>query len=212
MGFHWSSAGILAFDRASLRSFDRDGRMHVAMTPISKANICPYHGREIPDYGQLGLDADRVYQLLRDPDELKRAAPTFNNLPVLSRHVPVSAADHRPDLVVGSTGTDTAMAGPYLRTSLVVWAADAIEGIESDRQRELSAAYRYTAVMEPGTYEGVHYDGRMTNISGNHVAIVESGRVGSDVVVGDERTDRRDARHARSFAERYPEAAAIGFV
>lgn len=39
--------------------------------------------------------------------------------------------------------------------------------------------------MTPGTYEGQPYDGRMTNIRGNHVALVEKGRAGPDVLVYD---------------------------
>jgi hypothetical protein len=68
----------------------------------------------------------------------------------------------------------------------VVWDADAIDGIESGEQRELSAAYRYEPDMTPGTYQGVRYDGVMRDIEGNHVALVESGRAGSDVIVGDQ--------------------------
>jgi hypothetical protein len=39
--------------------------------------------------------------------------------------------------------------------------------------------------MEPGEFEGQAYDGRMTEIQGNHLALVEVGRAGSDVVVAD---------------------------
>jgi len=70
----------LAFDRASVRTYDRDGRLHVEISNISKAAVNPYTGREIPDYKALGLDPDKVYKLLRDPDELAKAAPTFNNI------------------------------------------------------------------------------------------------------------------------------------
>jgi len=175
----------LALDRNSVRTYDKDNRLHVAATNISKANVCPYLGREIPDYEELGLDPDKTYHLLRDPEELKKAAPSFNNLPVLSRHVPVSAEDHQPDKVVGSTGTDAEFEDPYLRNSLVVWAKDAIDGVEDETQKELSSAYRYRADMQPGTYKGVHYDGVMRDIVGNHVALVKAGRAGSDVVVGD---------------------------
>ena len=181
----YAGDAVLAFDRASVRSKDVDGRLHVEITPISKANVCPYLGEEIPGYEELGLDADTVYQLLRDPDELKKAAATFNNLPILSKHVPVSVDDYQPDLIVGSTGTDAEWKAPYLCNSLVIWAADAIEGIESDTQRELSSAYRYTPDMMPGVYEGERYDGVMRDIQGNHVALVETGRAGPDVVVGD---------------------------
>lgn len=177
----------LAFDRASVRNVDADGRLHVAITNISKSNICPYVGNEIPDYDKLGLDSGKLYQLLRDPEELKKAAQTFNNLPVLSKHVPVSALDHRPDLVIGSTGTDAEFDGMYLRNSMVFWAKEAIDAIESEEQKELSSAYRYKADMTPGTYMGAHYDGVMRDIVGNHVALVKEGRAGTDVVVGDSR-------------------------
>jgi uncharacterized protein len=144
----------LAFDRASVRSYDRDGRLHVEISNISKAAVNSYIGREIPDYKALGLDPDKVYQLLRDPDELAKAAPTFNNIHMLSRHVPVTADNHKPDLVIGSTGTDAAFDAPHLQNSLVIWARDAIDDVESEVKKELSSAYRYRADMTPGTYEG----------------------------------------------------------
>lgn len=175
----------LAFDKATVRRLDADGRLHVAITNISKATVNPYYGREIPGYESLGLNPDRIYQLLRDPAELAAAALTFNNIPLLSRHNPVFATDPHPELVVGSTGTDAAFVAPYLRNSLVVWDAEAIAGIETGDQKELSCAYRYIPDMTPGTYEGVPYDGRMTQIVGNHVALVEVGRAGPDVVVSD---------------------------
>ena len=175
----------LAFDRATVRRIDQDGRMHVEITNISKANVCPYLGKEIPGWEELGLEEGRVYQLLRDPAELEKAAPTFDNLPLLSEHVPVSATDHQPAIVVGSTGTDAVFVAPYLRNSLVVWAAAAIDAIESGEQRELSCAYRYTPDMTPGNYQGMRFDGVMREMRGNHVALVATGRAGPDVVVGD---------------------------
>lgn len=177
---------VLALDRGSVRSTDQDGRLHVAVTNISKAAVNPYRGSEIPDAERLGLDPARIYQLLRDPVELARGAASFNNIPVLIKHVRVSADDHQPGHVVGSTGTDAAFADPYLTNSLVVWEADAIAGIEQNVQRELSSAYRYDADMTPGTHKGVAYDGVMRNIRGNHIALVASGRAGSDVIVGDQ--------------------------
>lgn len=182
---------LIAMDRApdTVRSYDVDGRLHVETSHISKANICPYLGREIPGWQELGLDGDRIYNLLRDPEELAKAAPTFNNLPVLSEHVPVTAFDeasHMPGLVVGSTGTDATFNGGYLDNSLVVWAKDSIDGVVNNKKRELSSAYRYRADMTPGFFEGVAYDGVMRDIVGNHVALVIEGRAGPDVVIGDE--------------------------
>ncbi|HCD7251449.1 TPA: DUF2213 domain-containing protein [Citrobacter farmeri] len=175
----------MAFDRATVRSFDKDGRLHIELTPISKANICPYYGREIPNSKALGLQPDKVYYLLRDPKELAKAASTFNNIPLLNEHIPVTAADPQKMAVVGSTGTDAEFDGAYLKNSLVVWDADSIAGIETDEKKELSSAYRYVADMTPGVHEGQPYDGVMRDIVGNHVALVIEGRAGSDVVVGD---------------------------
>lgn len=181
---------LLAMDRMpSVRSYDADGRLHLAVTNISKCNVCPYYGREIPGWEELRLDPDRIYNLLRDPAELAAAAGTFNNLPVLSEHVPVTAFDeesHKPGIVVGSTGTDAAMDGPYLTNSMVVWARPSIDGIERDSKRQISSAYRYRADMTPGNFDGVDYDGVMRDIIGNHVALVIEGRAGPDVIVGDE--------------------------
>lgn len=178
----------LAFDRATVRRIDVDGRLHVEISNISKATVNPYRGNEIPDWEALGLDANRIYFLLRDPQELEKAAPTFNNIPLLSKHIPVSAAEPQKEFVVGATGSNASYQAPYLKNSLVVWDAVAIALIESEEQKELSSAYRYRADMTPGVYEGVAHDGVMRDIRGNHVALVEVGRAGPDVVVGDSST------------------------
>ena len=195
---------FIAMDRApSVRSFDADGRLHVARSNISKANVCPYLGREIPGWETLGLEPDNVYQLLRDPEELARGAATFNNLQILSEHVPVTAWDdesHMAEITVGSTGTDAAFDGDYLTNSMVVWARRAIDGIASDEQRELSSAYRYRADMTPGEYNGVAYDGIMRDIIGNHVALVFEGRAGPDVLVGDEQPMTLKSKRALMMA------------
>lgn len=175
----------MAFDRASVRSTDEDGRLHVELTPISKANVCPYRGSEISDWERHGLDPNAIYQLYRDPEELAKAVATFNNLPLLNTHYEVSAEDPRPDLVVGSTGESAVFKAPYLLNSLVIWREDAIAGIESDTQREISCAYRYDYDPTPGEVDGVKFHGVMRNLRGSHAALVEAGRAGPDILVGD---------------------------
>lgn len=180
------SKSLIAFDKASARSFDADGRLHVGRTNISKANVCPYRGSEIPDWQALGLDPNKVYMLYRAPEELAKGASSFNNLPLLRKHIQVSADDPKKDDVVGSIGSDVAFDAPYLTSSLCVWDAEAIAGIEAEKIAELSSAYRYRADMTPGqTPDGEAYDGVMRDILGNHLALVEKGRAGSDVIVAD---------------------------
>jgi ADP-ribose pyrophosphatase YjhB (NUDIX family) len=180
------SAFMIAMDRDSVREKTRDGRLIVKRTHISKANVCPYRGKEIPGWEKLGLEPDRVYNLLRDPDELRKAAPTLNGVQLLIKHIPVNAEDHRPNETVGSLGSDAEFDGEYLDNSLYVNAQHAIDAIETGKQRELSAGYHYNPDMTPGNFGGKAYDGVMREIVFNHVALVEDGRAGPDVVVGDE--------------------------
>lgn len=174
-----------AFDKASVRRYDADGMLHVSKTPISKANVCVYYGKEIPNSEALGLEPEKAYRLLRDPEELRKAVSTFNNKPVLNRHIGVSVLNPPKDAIIGSTGEGADFDGTYLNNSMVIWDVDSIMGIETERQKENSSSYRYRLDMTPGEYEGEAYDGVMRDIVCNHVAIVPSGRAGPDVFVYD---------------------------
>jgi len=174
----------LAFDRSSQRSFDAEGRLHVAGCRLTKSCVSPYLGSEIPDFDRLGLDPDKTYHLLRDPDALRRAVPAFAGLPILSKHQPATADDHPTDIVVGAVGTDVRWEDPWIVASLSFWPASSIERIRSGEARDLSVGYAYRPLMRPGTFEGEHYDGVMLSISPNHVSVVPDGRV-EGAMVGD---------------------------
>jgi hypothetical protein len=175
----------IAFDRASARTMDENGFLHVALCNISKETVNPYYGREIPGWEKEGLDPEKIYNGYRPGIELERGAATFNGLPVLFDHKVDSAAAPQKLLRVGSVGTDAGYAAPYLKATLTFTDAEAIQAIEGGKKVELSCAYFYDPIFEPGEFEGRGYDFKMTNIRGNHVALVEEGRAGSDVVVAD---------------------------
>lgn len=175
----------IALDRATVRTVDQDGRLHIARSHMSKADVNPYYGREIPGAVDLGLDLDRIYWLYRDAEELAKAAPTFNNLPILDVHIPVNSDDPQQDVVIGSTGTDATFNDGYLDNSAVIWVQSAIDDVEAEKRKEWSCAYHYCADMTSGEINGLRFDGIMRNIVGNHVALVKEGRAGSDVMVAD---------------------------
>jgi hypothetical protein len=177
----------MAFDRGSLRSKDVNGYLHVRDCRISKANICPYLGREIPDSEKLGLDAEHVYNLYRDAASLAAAAPTFERIPLMMHHVGVSADSPQKELMIG-TVSNVRWQAPYLVADLTVWDSAGIEAIESERQQELSPGYYYRPEMNSGVIDGKPFDGRMLDIRANHLAIVDTGRTGPDVVVNDRAT------------------------
>lgn len=179
----------VAFD-ATARTYDANGWLHISRSHISKACVNPYYGREIPGFQQLGLDPERVYYMLRDPEELRRAAPTFARIPILNKHIVLSDFQgmnekKKKEHWVGSVGSDVEFLAPYLDADTCIVDADAIAGIESDVQREFSCCYRYVPVMTTGIYEGQKFDGIMTQIEANHLALVESGRAGNDVLAAD---------------------------
>lgn len=174
----------IAFD-ASVRSIDESGHLRVARTVISKASVDPYFGREIPDYEKLGLEPNRIYNLLRHPAELEKAADTFKGKQLLLKHTYVDAKTPEKELTVGAIGSDIEYVDGKLYADLTAWDDEAIGLIESGKLDELSSSYYYDPDMTPGEFEGKRYDGVIRNIHGNHVALVERGRIGRDAVISD---------------------------
>lgn len=179
----------IAFDKASVRKIDQDGHLSIEMNPISKSNICEYRGNEIPGATELGLEPDKLYRLFRDPEALKAGAPTAAGKPIMLIHKPINADDHPREVVVGAIGTDVKFEFPYLKAPLTIWDKEAIDLIESGKQRELSLGYRYTPDMTPGEFEGEPFEGRMLKILVNHCAIVTEARCGPDLIVEDSTID-----------------------
>lgn len=197
------TARNMAFDiKSSVRHKDKNGYLHVDISNITKEQIAPYYGDEIPKWQEYGLDPQKIYSLYRPAEELKKAAPTFNGIPLAFEHHEMNA-DHMPkEYIIGNLGTDAEFKAPYLVNSLVITDGEAIDAIERGEYKELSAAYLYTLVMEGGMHDGEHYDGYMTDIAGNHVALVREGRAGPDVAVADSKPKDRNAEDTASKQRR----------
>ena len=178
---------LIAFDRASVRTMDDNGFMHVKISPLTKEQVAPYYGREIPGYRELGLDPDKIYYGYRPAEELSKpeTVASFNGVPVQLRHHAEFADAPARETRVGATGTDAEWRAPYLMNSLTIFDADAQKAINTGALRELSAAYHYRPEIKAGEFDGQHYDFIMRDIRGNHLALVEEGRAGADVLVYD---------------------------
>ena len=173
------------------RRYDSDKMLHIDRTPISKATVNPYYGREIPKSEELGLDLERVYYLLRDPGELAKSASSFKNKQLMFKHIAVNADDPKQEYIAGTIGSNVDFEAPYLMADMCIWDAEAIAGVETETVQELSSSYSYRADMTPGMYEGQRYDGVMRDIQGNHVALVKAGRAGSDVKAADSKLETK---------------------
>lgn len=174
----------IAFDE-SARSVDESGHLRVSRTVLSKAQIDPYFGWEIPHFEDLGLERDRIYQLLRDPAELEKSADTAKGKQILLKHIYVDAKITHKDLTVGAIGSDIEYKDGKLYGDLTFWDEEAISLIDSEKMEQLSYSYYFTPDMTPGEFEGKPYDGVMRDIHGNHIALVERGRIGRDAVISD---------------------------
>ena len=178
----------LAFDRGSVREKDKNGFLHVKISPLTRVQVAPYYGREIPGYEKLGLSRDKIYYGYRPESELKKESTinSVNGIPIQLRHHADFADNPAKDTRIGATGTEAEFKTPFLMNSLHFFDKKAIDLIESDAMKELSLAYRYTPDFNsPGEINGQKYDFTMRDLSGNHLALVEKGRAGHEVLVYD---------------------------
>lgn len=160
----------------------RDGYM-VVDARIARTGILEYAGFEVdrPD-----MDKVRIYR----PDEevfSADALASFAHRPVTIDHPTeaVSAKNWRHH-AVGATGDVISKDGGYVRVPLTLMDSSAIDIVKSGK-RELSCGYTCDLKWEAGkTADGKEYDAIQTNIRGNHLAIVGSGRAGSECRIGDD--------------------------
>lgn len=188
----------LRYDIGTLRPPRRtaDGRLRVDGA-LTRSGVFVYRdgsGKERREY--------------RAPDEVFAAhsLETFAAVPVTLDHppVPVTAANAR-EYAVGLTGENVRRDGDHAVASLTVFDAAAVAAIEAGK-RELSCGYEVDLVHESGvTPDGEHFDARQTNIRGNHVAIVDTGRAGPSAAI---RMDSEDVAamvpRADNAIEGYP--------
>lgn len=128
-----------------------------------------------------------VVKVYRDAAEVFAAdsVRSFIGRPITSDH-PAEAVtatnwkDHARGTVMGAMRD-----GDYLAFDLVLMDAGAISAVENGK-RELSNGYQCQLDWTPGTApDGQRYDARQIGIRGNHVALVDHGRAGSNCAIKD---------------------------
>jgi hypothetical protein len=186
MGYEKMKHSTIAFD-SSHREYDNNGFLHVRACNLTREQVAPYYGREIPNYEQAGFDPDTVYYGYRSAEELSRpeTVKSINGIPIQLRHHLDYPDAPAKETRVGQTGTDGVWQAPFLKNSLHILDKAGIDAVNGDC-RELSLAYAYRPEFISGeTADGTHYDFVMRDILAQHLALVESGRAGREVVVCD---------------------------
>lgn len=160
----------------------RDDGYLVVDARVARIGIQRYLGSEVNRPDLVVVDVYRPESEVFTTD----AMASFAHRPVTDDHPQVAVnADNWKQLSVGQTDGDIKRDGDFLRVPLMVADAATIQKIQNGK-RELSAGYTCDLRWEPGTTpDGLKFDAIQTNIRANHVAIVQRGRAGQDVRIGD---------------------------
>ena len=190
------------------RTIDGNGWFEVKANPISKAGIFPYSGRQL---GLTGPDADKMFQVLRPPEELGDPAcvESFKLIPWIDEHVMLGpnaqevtdkamAAEKKG--VQGVIGEEVFFKDGTLFANIKAFSSTLAALIQAGK-RELSAGYRCIYDMTAGVWNGQSYDAVQRKIRGNHLALVNEGRMGPDVAVMDHFTFTFDAKELEMAEE-----------
>lgn len=169
----------------SSRIVDQNNWFEVKKNPISKVGVFPYLGASIG-----ADDADKIYYIYRPESELSSPScvDSFRLLPLVDDHEMLgSDAGFTPAEdygVHGVAGENVQYENGLLFTNLKVWSESLKKKIQ-DGKVELSCGYSCRYEMTPGIWNGQRYDGIQRDIVGNHIALVDQGRMGPDVRVLD---------------------------
>lgn len=167
----------------SSRSVDINGYVDVPKNPISKVGVFPYLGSSI------GAEpADKVFMVYRPESELSdpETIESFKLSPIIEDHTMLGEGLTSPDEVgvQGTTGEQVEFENGTLYANLRIY-SDKLLSIIEEGKKDISLGYRCVYEMTSGIFNGVKYDAVQRKIRGNHVAIVDEGRMGRDVAVLD---------------------------
>lgn len=210
-GHSKEQAAAIAYKEAqdesgSARVVDTNGWYEVKDNPLSLVGVFPYLGRSIG-----APDPDKVYMVLRPEEELadQECIDSFKLLPWIDEHVMLGGeftpAEEKG--VDGVIGENVYYKNGKLYGNIKVFSDKMAALIEADK-KELSCGYRCEWDFTPGIWNGQRYDAIQRKIRGNHLALVEKGRMGKEVAVLDHRLSFSfDAKELQMADENKPEGS-----
>ena len=169
---------------------DLNGWYEIKDNPLSRVGVFPYLGSTIDPRGTLGLDPNKAYQVLRPAEELSdpECLQSLKLLPWIDEHTPLGEMGV-PAEQVGVQGTigEQVYFDPeseMIRGNIKVYSETLKRLIESEKN-ELSCGYQCVYEPKVGIYKGQPYEFVQRRIRGNHLALVDQGRMGPEVAVLD---------------------------
>lgn len=167
------------------KQVDSNGYWLIKKNPISKVGVFPYLGKTIDD----SCEPNKIYKVFRSPETLRQSVPTWDNppKPFINDHEMLGEGfteiDDRPVQGIIYNPVFDEDKG-VLYADLGVYSESLKSEIENGK-KELSLGYFCKYTKQRGVFNGETYDYIQTDMVGNHIALVDSGRCGSDVKVFD---------------------------
>jgi hypothetical protein len=126
----------------------------------------------------------QVVNELRHPQDVfaKDSLRTLESAPVVIGHPNVITSENWKQYAIGHVGDDVDVDGIYVASEVHVQDAAAVAALGTDAL-ELSCGYACVVVPEVGTFDGIEYQARQTQIRYNHVGMGPAGwgRAGESV-------------------------------
>ena len=166
---------------STAREQDENGFLTVKACPISSFGIFKYSA------AQLGLpgDPNRIVNVFRPEDSVSDPAciDSFKNVPFIVDHEMLSGFDdddsaESPDRY----GVDGVLTGnvyyqsPWMKGDIRIFSRRAQKALQGGK-KDLSLGYTCDFEVKSGTFNGIQYEVVQTNMRGNHIALVDEGRV-----------------------------------
>lgn len=166
------------------KKVDDNGWWIIKDNPLSKVGIFPYLGKQIDD----SLEPNKIYRVFRPAEELlnEETVKSFHLVPLINDHE-MLGKDYEPAEEKGIDGivsNPRPAHGDMLIGDIKIFSEKMMDDIKHGK-KELSMGYTCTYDLTPGKWDGQPYDVVQRDLRGNHVALVDRGRMGSDVRVYD---------------------------
>lgn len=165
--------------------------------PIARTGWYEYLASEV------GLQGNNIVKVYRSPEEVfdKKAIASFEGKIVTDNHPPELLTPDTSGLYIRGAMQNVRQSPnepDLLLADLMVYDKGLIDEIKNKGKREVSCGYEYILVPnDDGTYS-------QTNIVGNHVAVVDSGRAGDRVAIMDSKIQKMEGEKKRMSKVRIP--------
>ena len=162
---------------------DHNGFWRFPKTKISREGVFPYAGWQVGNEEE----PDKIFMVYRPYEELSNheTLKSFDGVPFIEEHEMIgegyTPVDERP---ASGTLYNVIADEPYMYGDIVVYSESVKDSIANGK-KELSLGYLCYYEKQKGIFQGQVYDYVQRGLLGNHIALVDKGRMGSSVRVQD---------------------------